>query len=98
MKVEKNLFDISKEIERTISYINKNDEHIISVAINQRTLNYIKRKGIHGFSDAFNKEIPVIINEFLIDGQVIFNREKNIKPTEYEPYKEVRLGGDVDDE
>ena len=84
----KNLLDVEKEIRKTISYINNNDEHIISVTINRNTLNYLKRKGIYGFSDSFNNEIPVIINEFMIDGQVQFNREKNIEATEYEPYKE----------
>ena len=83
----KNLLDVGKEIEEAISYINENDEHITSIEINQRTLNHLKRKGIYGFSYNFNKEIPVIINDLLLDGQVMFNREKNNKITEYEPYE-----------
>lgn len=83
----KNLLNVGKEIEEAIFYINENDEHITSIEINQRTLNHLKRKGIYGFSDTFNKGIPVIINDLLLDGQVIFNREKNNKITEYEPYE-----------
>lgn len=84
----KNLLDIEKEIHKTISYINNNDEHIIGVKTTRNTLDYLKTKGIYGFSDAFNKQIPIIINDFMIDGQVEFIREKNDKPTEYIPYEE----------
>ena len=83
----KNLLDIEKEIKQPISYINKNNEHITSVEINQYTLNYLKSKGIYKFSDDFNKEIPIIINEFLINNQIKFNREKNNEITNYEPYE-----------
>lgn len=83
----KNLFDIAKQINETVYYINNNDEHITSVMMNQNTLNDLKRKGINGFSDSFNNEIPVIINDFMIDGQVQFNREKNAKAIEYVPYE-----------
>lgn len=83
----KNLLDVGKEIEEAIFYINENDEHITSIEINQRTLNHLKIKGIYGFSYTFNKEIPVIINDLLLDGQVMFHREKNNKITEYEPYE-----------
>lgn len=83
----KNLLNTGKEIKEATSYINENDEHITNIVINKRTLNFLKRKGIYGFSDTFNKEIPVIINDLLLDGQIMFNREKNNKITEYEPYE-----------
>lgn len=85
----KNLFDISKQIKNTMDFINKNDEHITSVEINQKTLDYLKTENIYGFSDTFNKVIPVIINNYINDNEIKFNREKNNKVTEYEPYKEL---------
>ena len=45
----KNLFDISKQIKNTMDFINKNDEHITSVEINQKTLDYLKTENIYGF-------------------------------------------------
>ena len=84
----KNLFDISKEIEGAISYFEKNDEHIIGIEINQNTLAYLKTKGIYKFKNIFNEDIPIIINNFLIDNEIKFNREKNAMLTEYECYEE----------
>lgn len=72
-----------------MDFINKNDEHITSVEINQKTLDYLKAKNIYGFSDAFNKVITVIINNYMNDNEIKFNREKNNKVTEYETYKEL---------
>lgn len=83
----KNLLDVEKEIHETISYINKNNEHITSVEINKCTLDYLKSKGIYKFADTFNKEIPIIINELLIDNQIKFNREKNNEITNYVPFE-----------
>ena len=85
----KNLFDISKQIKNTMDFINKNDEHIVSVEINQKTLDYLKTEKIYGFSDAYNNVIPVIINNYMNDNEIKFNREKNNKVIEYEPYKEL---------
>lgn len=85
----KNLLDTGKEIQETIKYINKNDEHIIGVELNENTLNYLKSKGIYGFRDIFSEDIPMIINNFMLDNEIKFHREKNSKATEYEPY-EVR--------
>lgn len=83
----KNLFDIQKEINENINFINSNNEHIVSIEINQYTLNYLKSKNIYGFSDVYNKQIPIIINDDLNNYEIKFNREKNIRATEYEPYK-----------
>lgn len=83
----KNLFDVGKEIEKAISYVERNDEHIISIEINQNTLDFLKTKGIYEFKNIFNEEITIIINNSLIDNEIKFNREKNIKATEYVPYK-----------
>lgn len=71
-----NLFDETKIIQNHIDFINNNDEHITSVEINQHTLDYLKSKSINGFSDAFNKDIQIIVNEFMQDGEIKFNREK----------------------
>ena len=83
----KNLFDVGREIEKTISYVERNDEHIISIEINKNTLDYLKTKGIYKFKNVFNEEIPIIINNSLIDNEIKFNREKNSKATEYVPYE-----------
>lgn len=84
-KVGKNLLDVEKEIQVVINDINKNDEHIIGVELNKNTLDYLKANGIYGFGR--NGEIPIIINNFMLDNEIKFHREKNSKATEYEPYE-----------
>ena len=83
----KNLFDIGKETEVTISYIENNDEHIIGIEINQYTLDKLNTKAIYGFKDCYNNRIPIIINNDLSNNEIKFNREKNNKSTEYVPYE-----------
>lgn len=89
----KNLIDVGKEIKKYVNYFNSNDEYINSVELNQNTLSFLREKGIYSFSDNFSKDIPIIINNSLTDNEIKFNREKIIKPTEYIPYEEKRLGG-----
>ena len=83
----KNLLDVETEIQESIKYINKNDEHLIGAELNEKTLNYLKSKGIYSFRDVYNKDIPIIIDNSISDNQVKFHREKNINATEYEPYE-----------
>lgn len=88
----KNLLDVSEEIEKMMSYINRNNERIIGIEINQNTLDYLKMKGVYKFKNIVNEDIPIIINNSLINNEIKFHREKNIKETEYEPYEENKLG------
>lgn len=78
----KNLFDVNKQIEESINLISKSNETIISTEINNFTLEYLKKLGIYGIA---NK--PMIINDNLLNFQIKLNRQKNIMPTEYMPYK-----------
>ena len=83
----KNLFDIGKEINEMISYVEQNDEHIIGIEMNEHTLSNINDKGIHGFINSYGNMIPVILDNTLIDNEIRFLREKNDKPIEYAPYE-----------
>jgi hypothetical protein len=80
--IEKNLFDDEKIINGYIKYLDDNNEIIVSVEINQYTKDYLKEKGIYVF-----KNIPVIINNDLVNNEIKINQEKKIKATEYMPYK-----------
>lgn len=87
MVIGVNLFDVGEEIEKAISHIENNNQHIIGIEMNEHTLDNINKKGIHGFVDAYGNMIPVILNDNLANNEVRFHREKNIKATEYEPYR-----------
>lgn len=88
----KNLLDVGEGIKKYITYFNNNDEHLNSVELNQNTLNFLKEKGIYNFYDSFIGNVPIKINNNLFDNEIKFNREKNNKVTEYEPYN--NLGDD----
>lgn len=78
----KNLIDIDNEINNIITLLLKQNEIITSIEINQYTNDYLNSKSIYGF-----KNIPVIINNDLVNNEIKINREKMIEATEYEPYK-----------
>ena len=88
----KNLLDVEEEIKKYITYFNNNDEHLNSVELNQNTLKFLKEKGIYNFYDSFIGNVPIKINNNLFDNEIKFNREKNNKCNEYEPYN--NLGDD----
>ena len=46
-------------------------------------------KGIYNFYDSFIGNVPIKINNNLFDNEIKFNREKNNKCTEYEPYNNL---------
>ena len=88
----KNLFDIGKTIQNEISYIENHNETVTSIEMNKYTQDYLKSKNIYGFKSYITGNIPIIINNMLINLELKINREKNIKATPYEPY-EIVLGG-----
>lgn len=88
----KNLLDVGEEIKKYINYFNNNDENLNSVELNQNTLKFLKEKGIYSFYDNFIGNVPIKINNNLFDNEIKFNREKNNKCIEYEPYN--NLGDD----
>ena len=81
----KNLIDIDKEINNIITMFSKQGEIITSVEINQDTNDYLNSRSIYGF-----KNIPVIINNDLINNEIKINREKMADDIEYVPYKEIK--------
>lgn len=81
--MEKNLFDIGDIIKKEIQFIQTKEDCTIKTAeMNKFTIDFLKSKGIYGI-----KSIPIIQNNNLMNYEIKFNREKNSKPTEYEPYK-----------
>lgn len=85
--IGKNLFVAGKQIEDEISYRENNGEIITSIEMNQNTQDYLKRNNIYGFKSHIIGDIPVIIDNRLLNSEVILNREVRNKATEYEPYK-----------
>ena len=76
------LLDAEQEINKQIEYINKRNETVIGIEMNEFTLKSLKENGIYGI-----KEIPIIRNNNLNNFEIKFNTEKNSKSTEYVPYK-----------
>ena len=85
----KNLFDISYTIKKYIEYIDNHNNTVISIQINEYTMKYFKKIGKYGFRIA-GRNIPIIVNNYLDDFIVQFDREKNMEATEYVPYKNVK--------
>lgn len=88
----KNLLDIEKTIQNEISYIENHNETIIGIEMNKNSRDYLKSKNIYGFKSYITGNIPIIMNDNLMDLEIKFIRETNIKSTEYEPY-EIRKEG-----
>lgn len=88
----KNLLDIEKTIQNEISYIENHNETIIGIEMNKNSRDYLKSKNIYGFKSYITDNIPIIMNDNLMDLEIKFIRETNIKSTEYEPY-EIRKEG-----
>ncbi len=84
-----NLIDPEREIKNVLNLIHENGEHLTSVEMTRFTFDYLNSKGIHGFKNGVNETIPIILNEALQHHEIKLNREKNIKPTEYEPYEMI---------
>ena len=82
----KNLIDTGETIQNEISYIENHGETIISIEMNKYTQDYLKSKNIYGFKSYISGNIPIVIKDNLMDLEIKFNRETNIKSTEYEPY------------
>ena len=76
------LLDAEQEINKQIEYINKRNETVIGIEMNEFTLKSLKENGIYGI-----KEIHIIRNNNLNNFEIKFNTEKNSKSTEYVPYK-----------
>ena len=83
----KNLLDIEKTIQNEISYIENHNMTITSIEMNKYTQDYLKSKNIYGFKSYITGNIPIVIKDNLMDLEIKFNREINIKSTEYEPYE-----------
>lgn len=83
----KNLFDVGTQINEKIEYIENIGYRVIRIALNEKTLKYLKEKNIYGFKNVYGKEIKTIINNNLLDSQIEIFREKKDKATEYVPYK-----------
>ncbi len=83
----KNLFDIGTPINKEIKYINNSGYRVISIALNERTLNRLKEYNIYGFKNVDGKEIKTIINNNLLDSQVEIFREKKDRATEFVSYE-----------
>lgn len=79
--------DIGRQINKEIEYINNSGYKVIRIALNERTLNYLKEKNIYGFKNVYGKDIKIIINNNLLDFQIEIFREKKDKATEYVPYQ-----------
>lgn len=83
--MRKNLLDVEEDIRQLVKYINNNEETIIGVEISEITLLYLNNNGIYKFSDVFNNDIPIVINNTL-ENSIVVHREKITKATEYIPY------------
>lgn len=88
----KNLLDIEKTIQNEISYIENHNETVIGIEMNKNSRDYLKSKNIYGFKSYITGNIPIIMNDNLMDLEIKFIRETNIKSTEFEPY-EIRKEG-----
>ena len=71
----KNLFDRSEmQLYKRMKYEAKLN-YIISIKINEYTLNTLKDKGFYGFKNIDSTDIPITIDDNLDDYTVIYNRE-----------------------
>lgn len=70
--INKNLFDIGATINKQIEFIKNNNYIIISIELNENTLNYLKSYNIYGF-----KDIKTIINNNLEDYKIKVNHKKD---------------------
>ena len=86
----KNLLDIGESIKNQIEWLNRNREQVIAIAMNKYTKDYLKKQNIYAIK-IMNKNIPIIIDERLMNLELMFYREKMIEATEYVPY--TKLGG-----
>ena len=71
--------DIGRQINEEIKYIDNSGYRVIGIALNEKTLNYLKEKGIYGFKNIYGKDIKTIINNNLLDFQIEVFKEKKIK-------------------
>ena len=84
----KNLLDTAGAIiQKQIDFIQKNNETVIGISLNENTKNKLEKEGILGFRDLVSDNIPIIINNNLLDNIVEIHREKNSEATPYEEYK-----------
>lgn len=84
----KNLLDTAgAAIQKQIDFIQKNNETVIGISLNENTKNKLEKEGIFGFKNLVSGNIPIIINNNLFDDVVEIHREKNSIATPYEEYK-----------
>lgn len=84
----KNLFDTAgAAIQKQIDFIQKNNETVIGISLNENTKNKLEKEGIFGFRNLVSGNIPIIINNNLFDDVVEIHREKNCEATPYVEYK-----------
>lgn len=84
----KNLLDTAgATIQKQIDFIQKNNETVIGISLNENTKNKLEKEGIFGFKNLVSGNIPIIINNNLLDDVVEIHREKNSIATPYEEYK-----------
>lgn len=83
---------VGKTIQNEIRYIENHNETIIGIEMNKNSRDYLKSKNIYGFKSYITGNIPIIMNDNLMDLEIKFIRETNIKSTEYQPY-EIRKEG-----
>ena len=84
----KNLLDTAGAIiQKQIDFIQKNNETVIGISLNENTKNKLEKEGILGFRNLVSDNIPIIINNNLLDDVVEIHREKNSIATPYEEYK-----------
>jgi len=81
----KNLFDVGKQIENEINFIEKRNQKIIAIELNQYTLDYLRHYNIYGFTN-YDTKIDTIINNNLMNFQLDFHIEQMQDSTPYIPY------------
>lgn len=60
---------------------------MIGISLNENTKNKLEKEGIFGFRNLVSGNIPIIINNNLLDDVVEIHREKNCEATSYVEYK-----------
>jgi len=75
----KNLFDVGIQINEENKYIENVGYRVIGIALNEKTLKYLKEKNIYGFKNVYGKEIKTTIDNNLLDYQLKYLEKREIK-------------------